>query len=135
VLALKGPLRVYSIGNLDTRLDSLGKCFTKVDLSQVSEIDTAGAWLAWRVAHDCEAEIVGASDLASRLMAAVGQVGDRKAEPPQPLGPFRRIFEGVGATVTAWGAGLVRVVGFLGALLLAFGSVIRHPGRFRTKAL
>ena len=42
VLALKGPLRVHSLGNLDAQLDALEEDVGRVDLAQVTEIDTTG---------------------------------------------------------------------------------------------
>ena len=42
-----------------------------VDLSRVDSLDTVGAWTAWRVARDEDAEIVGASEEANRLIEAV----------------------------------------------------------------
>ena len=70
-IALTGPLTVSSIGVVDRHLRHYDEPVARVDLSEVSEIDTVGAWTAWRVARDHEAEITGASDQAQRLIAAV----------------------------------------------------------------
>lgn len=134
-VALKGPLLVSSIGGLDVRLGSVTGQVAQVDLAGVSDIDTAGAWLAWRFARDHDAEIAGASDKAQRLIAAVSlaDIDDgAKAERP---GAFFRVSETIGAKVYGARRGLYRSLGFIGALLLAAGGILRHPGRFRGKAL
>ena len=49
-IALSGPLTVSSIGIVDRRLRELDLRFNRIDLSGVTEIDTVGAWTAWRIA-------------------------------------------------------------------------------------
>ena len=50
--------------------------------------------------------------------------------------PLRtRALEFTGQWTVAFGHGVVRMVAFLGAILVALGSVIRHPRRFRLKSL
>ncbi len=134
-VVLTGPLRVASIGDLDARLGALQEPVARLDLSQVSAIDTAGAWLAWRLARDWQVDIAGASDEARRLIAAVSQSRGTGEDPSARLGPFVRIADWVGSKVAGFGAGVIGVIGFIGALLIAFGSLIRHPSRFRLKAL
>ncbi len=134
-LALKGPLRVSSIGNLDSRLEALPDPVTLVDLSQAGDIDTAGAWLAYRIARDRQAEITGASAKARRLIAAVGRATGEDEHLPEPPALPLRIAEWMGKRVVGGVDGLVRIVGFTGAMLVAAGDTIRHPSRFRGKAL
>jgi len=134
-LALTGPLRVGSLGNLDERIEAAGGEFAYVDLGGVSSIDTSGAWLALRIAEENGAEITGASDKAERLIRAVSAA--RESEPAElpKYGLMDRILEQVGAVVTGWGAGIVQVMGFLGEMLISLGTLIRHPSRFRVTAL
>ena len=134
-LLLSGPMRVSSLGDLDRRVEATGQDIAAVDLSAVPEIDTAGAWLAWRIAQDHEAEIVGASDKARRLIAAVSGANEEVDDPnPRPR-LFARVAGNIGAAVLNARAGVYSTVGFLGALLIAFGGILRHPSRFRGKAL
>ena len=134
-IALSGPLRVSSIGDLDARLGQVAGPIARVDLARVSDIDTAGAWLASRVAREHGAEIAGASEQARRLIAAVGVAQEWQAEAP-PRAPFaERVLAGLGVMAIEWVEGLKRIVGFFGAMLLAAGDLIRHPSRFRGKAL
>jgi phospholipid/cholesterol/gamma-HCH transport system permease protein len=63
--------------------------------------------------------------------------GSRSAEDVSP--PKLPLWEGasarMGSWVTAAWRGILGVVGFLGQILIAGGSLARHPSRFRTKAL
>lgn len=134
-LVLTGPLLISSVGPLDQRLRSLDTPVARVDLSQVAEIDTVGAWLAWRVADEHGARIDGASDLALRLINAVKSAASKAdiTPPHRPLG--ERVPEAVGNQMVEWGHGAVSLIGFLGAILIAMMGTIRHPTRFRGKAL
>ncbi|MGN6358613.1 MAG: MlaE family lipid ABC transporter permease subunit [Novosphingobium sp.] len=134
-LSFQGPLLVSTVGLIEQRLRILDEPLAKVDLSAVPQIDTVGAWLAWRLSRDCGAEITGASDEAKRLIEAVSK-SDASApiRPPRP--PLaERVPLGVGKLVVGWGQGVVGILSFIGSLILAFGAVIRHPHRFRGKAL
>ncbi|HVR90833.1 MAG TPA: ABC transporter permease [Novosphingobium sp.] len=134
-LALQGPLVVASIGVLDRRLRELADPVTKVDLTAISDIDTVGAWTVFRLTRDNQAEVVGASDKAQRLIAAVGAAeGGGDITPPRAQF-FQRVPEELGKLVSGWGTGTLQVLGFLGAILVALGALIRHPSRFRGKAL
>jgi phospholipid/cholesterol/gamma-HCH transport system permease protein len=134
-VALTGPLTVSSIGPVDRRLRELDEDVARVDLSAVSDIDTVGAWTAWRVARDNDAEIVGASEQAERLIAAIsGSKGTAAIIPPRP-DMVERVPAAVGELVIGWGRGSVGIVAFLGATLLSAWHLIRSPSRFRAKAL
>jgi phospholipid/cholesterol/gamma-HCH transport system permease protein len=135
-LALKGSLRVHCLGDLDQRLGVLDKPLDRIDLSQVNDMDTAGAWLAWRIADEHGAKITGASDEAERLIATVGkalEAADEHLEERPPL--LDRVNEWLRVRLLNYSAGLYRVVGFLGETFISLGDVIRHPARFRGKAL
>ena len=135
VVVLRGPLRVSSIGDLDRRLEALDERVARIDLSQVSDIDTAGAWIAWRFARDWGAEISGASEQARRLIAAVSQARGDDEDFPVRASLFNRISAGLGKRVVGAGHGTIGVLGFLGASVVSLGAVLIHPGRFRGKAL
>ncbi|WP_404480599.1 ABC transporter permease [Novosphingobium sp. BL-52-GroH] len=135
VLALKGPLRVHSLGNLDAKLNGLTGKFTRLDMSGVTDIDTTGAWLVTHYAGERNLEITGESEQARRLFAAIGNIEDREPE-LEPQLPFAtRTLAELGDLVAAWGQGILKIIGFLGELIVAFGHVIRHPSRLRGTAL
>jgi phospholipid/cholesterol/gamma-HCH transport system permease protein len=135
VVVLSGPLTVASIAVVDLALRDYAGDVARIDLSAVSEIDTVGAWTVWRVLRDHQAELSGASDQAQRLIAAVskskgeGEIGAHRL----PLVP--RIADGIGRLVSGWGGGSVRILGFLGAVLVAGWGLMRNPGRLRGLAV
>jgi phospholipid/cholesterol/gamma-HCH transport system permease protein len=134
-VTLTGPLRVSSIGDLDQRLEALGQTVARIDLAQVSDIDTAGAWIAARFARDWGAQITGASDPARRLIAAVSKSSGRNEDVSARSGWLTRLTGGLGRQITGAAQATYVVLGFLGATLLAIGSVLFHPRRLRFKAL
>ena len=134
-LALSGPWLVSSIGALEPELRGIEGPVARIDLSDVSEIDTVGAWVACDLAERLEAEVVGASERATRLMDAVCDLGESQelAAPRDAI--WTRIAAGTGDKVYGARKGIYGVLGFLGAILSASGTLIRHPRRFRGKAL
>ena len=134
-VALSGPLTVSAIGVIDRQLRHFDKPVVAVDLTGVTEIDTVGAWVAWRIADSSGAKITGASDKARRLIDAVGKgYGEADIHPPRPA-IMERVPQAIGELVTGWGQGTLSIIGFLGATLSAAGGLIAHPRRFRIKAL
>jgi len=135
VLRLSGPYLVSSIGAIDDDLDAIIGPFATIDLSEVSEIDTVGAWIATRLARQHGAEITGASARAQRLIRAVQQSASQEPAEPvhEPIWQWLPLFMGIKAE-QAW-HGIVGVVGFLGQVLIAFGTLLRNPRRFRWTAL
>jgi phospholipid/cholesterol/gamma-HCH transport system permease protein len=89
-LVLTGPLIVSSIGRLDASLRGSAERFAHIDLSQVGEVDTVGAWTVWRLARDSGADIVGASDKARRLIAAVHRNELDEGTAPRAHHPIRQ---------------------------------------------
>ncbi len=134
-LVLSGSLRVHAIGELDRQLDEASPRFSRLDLSEVADIDTSGAWLVMRLAEHNQAEIVGASDKAARLMQAISDIRQSEAEPPKVETLFNRTLIEMGQIMFGWGRGSLAILSFLGALIISLGSLIRHPKRFRGKAL
>ncbi len=135
-LVLTGPLVVSSVGRIDTALRGMDERFAAIDISQAHEVDTVGAWIVWRLSRDSGAQIIGASDKAERLIAAVHRKELKEAEAPKEEVPIPvRVPEQVGGFVISYGRGVLSLLSFLGALIVALGSVIRHPARFRTTAL
>ena len=134
-LAMRGPLVVSSIGVIDRRLRELDGTVGAVDLAGVTDIDTVGAWILYRLTRDHDAKLTGVSDKAQRLIAAVSAAQGGGDIRPHRKHLFRRVPEEIGILVGSWGTGTVQVLGFLGAVLVALGNLIRHPSRFRIKAL
>ncbi len=132
-VVLSGPLVVASIGPLDRQLRGTEGPFTHIDLSGVGEVDTVGAWTVWRFARDSGADIVGASDKARRLIAAVHRSElEEEAQPEgaSPLSP-QGIAARTGQWVLAYGEGVKHFLAFLGELIVALATLLRHPSRMR----
>ena len=100
VLALRGPLVVASVGPLDQELRKLDQQFASVDLSGIKDIDTVGAWTAWRIARDHDAQIVGANETARRLIEAVQSNESAADIAPPRIAIIERVPEAVGQLVT-----------------------------------
>ena len=135
VLALSGPLTVASIGVVDRALRELDSVVARIDLSRVTQIDTVGAWTVWRLVRDHQAELTGASDQAQRLIAAVSKSSGEGHTGEHRLPVVPRTLQGVGVLVSGWGEGTVRILSFLGAVLVACWGILRSPSRMRWLAV
>jgi phospholipid/cholesterol/gamma-HCH transport system permease protein len=106
-----------------------------IDASQVSKLDTFGAWLIERLRRsltqgDVEATIAGLSADYSSLVDEVRRV---KATPPAHATSvtITGILDQIGRSVAGFGTTIIELVDMLGAILAAAGRVIIHPSRFR----
>lgn len=134
-LVFSGSLLVSTIGAIDQDVRTLDGPLASIDLSNIDEIDTVGAWTVLSIAREHDAEIIGANDRASRLIEAVGGAqSDAELKPDRPR-IFERVPNAIGKQLSGWLSGLLNFLSFLGGLIVAMGSVIRHPRRFRMKAL
>ena len=134
-LVLSGRLLVSTVGLLDRELRDLETPFATVDLGGVTEIDTVGAWVAWRIARDHGAAITGASAKAARLIEAVKSSESHAEIRPARIPLAERVPMIVGDTIIDWGRGLENLLGFLGAILVAMWQTTLHPSRFRLRSL
>lgn len=135
-LAFTGPLTISTAGALDDRLRGLPDRVGRIDLSGVDKMDTVGAWTVWRLSREQDAAIVNAGEGPERLIEAVKKADENTARIRAPRLPFMKRVPGhVGMIVSGLGRGSLRVLGFLGQVVLAAGTVARHPGRFRGNAL
>ncbi len=133
-IVLQGPMRVDTIGLIERDLRNFDGKLAAIDLSAVDEIDTVGAWIVARLADEHDADITGANETAERLLKVVDvPEGDAVVRPPR--GPLvERVLYGAGEYVQDWGKGTIGLLSFLGRIVLAFGSIIRHPRRFPMRA-
>ena len=134
-LTLTGPYLVSTIGAIDEELRAIDAPIAKVDISQVSEIDTVGAWVACNIASANHADITGASDRAERLLGALDGIHSDEALAAPRLPIWSRVPEAMGQKMFNARGGVIGVVSFLGAIILAAGNVIRYPRKFRSVAL
>ena len=136
ILRVSGNLTLSGLGDLPARLASLSSSSARrVDLSGVERMDTVGAWLVHCLIRDRGATVEGADDSATRLLEQVAAADQPLKVRPDHTSSAVRMLAQVGkATVTAWKT-LVGLVGFLGATLMAFGTLLRHPGKIRGNAI
>ncbi|MBO9601716.1 MAG: ABC transporter permease [Novosphingobium sp.] len=135
-LTLTGALLISSIAVLDRRFrEWSGGEVAEIDLSQAGAIDTVGAWTVWRFARDHDAKITGCTNEATRLIDAIKDFGGEADISPRRPPILERVPQGVGNLVVSWGLGVIRLVGFLGAIIASFGTLIAHPRRLRWTAI
>jgi phospholipid/cholesterol/gamma-HCH transport system permease protein len=106
-----------------------------IDVSQISRLDTFGAWLIERLRRsltrgDVEAKIAGLSLNYSSLVDEVRRV-PAADPPPARQRALTGLLEDVGRNVVGFGTTLTGLIGMLGAVLAASGRVMRHPRSFR----
>jgi phospholipid/cholesterol/gamma-HCH transport system permease protein len=130
-----GNLSLAHLGDLADRLDNVDDGVSRIDLSGIDRIDTVGAWVVHRFAAQRKAEIVGLSDDGARLMDQVQAADQPVAMPAKPLPAGLRVLDEIGEAVSQAGRTLLGLLGFMGATVLAFANVARHPKRFRFNAV
>ncbi|MGB7373782.1 MlaE family lipid ABC transporter permease subunit [Pontixanthobacter sp.] len=134
-LVLSGRYLVSTLGRTNQQLRAIDAPVSAVDLAGVTAIDTVGAWVASTLAQRHGAEITGAKERSLRLLEAVKIRESSGSVAPDRLPVWQRVPDHVGAMMRDLLRGMAGVVGFLGQIILAIGSVIRHPSRFRGRAL
>lgn len=135
ILRFHGDLTLSRLGVLPTRLDRMKGDDFVVDLSEVDRMDTIGAWIVHRLVRDRGAEVVGAGRDVSLLLKQVEQADQPVKVRPDPMPPFVRILDEMGSATAIAGRTLYGLLGFFGALLIAFWHVIKNPRRFRFNAV
>ena len=106
-----------------------------IDLSDVTRMDTVGAWLVYRTVRDRNAKVVGASPEAKSLLDQVADADRPVKVHPEERGGFVRVLRELGEWVAESGVTLVGLLGFFGATLVGFANLIRRPKRFRVNAV
>jgi phospholipid/cholesterol/gamma-HCH transport system permease protein len=130
-----GALTLAQLGDLPDRLGAISDPVKSVDLSGIERIDTIGAWIVRRFANQHGAEVRGANADATRLMAEVDRADQPVRVRPDSRPAFFRVLEEIGAAVAQAGRTLLGLLAFLGAMIVAAGTVIAHPRRFRWNAV
>lgn len=134
-LALSGPLTLAAIGPFERALQGITTPISAIDLAEVEEIDTVGAWVVCQLAHAHACDITGASASARRLLDAVQAISAGDDIHPTIIPVWERVPLTLGKQIYAARAGIYGVVGFFGQILLGAASLLRHPTRFPIKAL
>jgi phospholipid/cholesterol/gamma-HCH transport system permease protein len=134
-VVLSGNFSLAHLGDLPRRIDSIGGDVARIDLEGVEHIDTIGAWLVHRLADRTQAQVVGAGEDAQRLLDVVARNDRPQEAPPRQMSPPLRILDQLGAATKITANTMVGLLGFLGGTVMAFGQLLRHPGRIRWNAI
>ena len=134
VLRFSGDLSLARIDDLPERLSSVEGEVSRIDLSAVDRIDTIGAWIVHRFAHQHHAMIEGLDESGRHLMEQVEAADQPVRMRPQSVASFRRVLGEIGDATATAGRTAIGLLGFLGATFVALWSVMRHPSRFRFNA-
>ncbi|MGI3209864.1 ABC transporter permease [Roseovarius tibetensis] len=139
-LVLSGVLTVQTLARLHPQLDGLPPKATRIDLSGVERLDTAGAWaiatLQQRMSDaGCDADLQGASephaDLMKTVSAAMPDIPDTTAKRPS----WADRLETIGRGITSGGVFAMELSGYLGLFIARLGRAFVHPSEFRLTAL
>jgi phospholipid/cholesterol/gamma-HCH transport system permease protein len=134
-LVVTGPLTISTIGARDRELRAFEGHVDTIDLSQAGAIDTVGAWTVLRFSREQDAKITGAGEQASRLLQAVEEARSSAALLPPRSRLTLRVPETLGKYVVEFGTSSRDMLGFAGYILVAGFGLLRHPSRFRPKAV
>lgn len=106
---------------------------TCIDISQVVQLDTAGAWflLDQQLGASCAVEIAGATQAQAQLINTV-----RLNMPPDAATTEGRLsipdrFEMFGRRLVRGFRMTVEIISFFGQVIATIGGTIRHPSRLR----
>ena len=136
VLALAGPLTLPHARELSALFDTADGPVDEIDLGGVDALDTVGAWLVHCHATGAHARVVGATPQQAELFERVA-AADQPVDIRQPRRgrPIRRAVGGIGRDLEAGWHGFLALLSFFGGTVVAFGSTVRHRGRFRVNAV
>ena len=143
VVAVGGSWVVRTAGELDRRLHDIapGKLRSiTLDLSEVTALDTSGAWLLLRTQRRLVAEgrEVAIENLAPILAPLLQQVAETGCEVPPDMHPRRRFGDfiaRIGKVTITQIVGAGALLGFIGLVAITVMRTIRHPSRVRLAAL
>jgi phospholipid/cholesterol/gamma-HCH transport system permease protein len=131
---LVGALTIARAGSTEREIAAQPDPLT-LDLSEVSRMDTVGAWLVHRTVRDRGARVVGASPEAKALLKQVAEADNPVRVHAELPGGFVGMLRELGLWITEVGITLVGLLGFFGATLIGFGALFRRPRRFRLNAV
>jgi phospholipid/cholesterol/gamma-HCH transport system permease protein len=131
---LSGALTIVRAGSTERELATLPDPLT-IDLSGVEKMDTVGAWLVHRAMRDRGAKVIGASPDGQQLLDQVADADHPTRVRPEQTNSASRALDELGAWTIEAGRTLVGLLGFLGAVIVGVGAIIRRPKRFRLNAV
>lgn len=137
VLRLSGDWTATGLGRTPRRLQEQlrGRRLKGVELADLGRFDTAGALAILQAAEGTlPAEAWAARPEAGRIYAMVERMERQAPAPPRRADPVTRSFAKIGRGTHELGVETLLSVAFLGRLIAAIGSALRHPNRIRWAA-
>jgi phospholipid/cholesterol/gamma-HCH transport system permease protein len=134
-LVFTGALTLSQLGELPTRLERDPPSADMIDISAVEQMDTIGAWVIHRLSRDADAPITGATTDSAQLIAQVSRSDVPMKVRPDHVFPIVRVLGEIGEATQIAGRTLLGLLGFFGAICIAFANIVRHPSRFRLDAV
>jgi phospholipid/cholesterol/gamma-HCH transport system permease protein len=134
-IRFSGRMTLARMGDLPKRLDALAVPPKQIDLSIIERIDTVGAWVVYKLALTHDAEIMGASEDAARLIQQVASAGTDVKVRPDRINPFAQVLDQIGDAVVVSARTLIGLVSFFGSIILSSFEMLRHPSRIRLNAV
>lgn len=136
-LRLAGDWSTVAVGRMGDRLKAEldGRSVTALDLDDLGRFDTAGALaVAQAMSRPIPESAWSVRPEAGRLYRMVAKLDCMTAEPPRRSAPMTRGFAKVGRGVYDFGAEAMLSLAFLGRLMAAVLTTLKHPGRIRWAA-
>jgi phospholipid/cholesterol/gamma-HCH transport system permease protein len=108
-----------------------------MDVSGVTALDTAGAWLILSQARRSGAAVTGATPAQTLLLTAVKDALPPDARPAKPRRHAELLerIDHLGRDATAGALGLARITGFFGQVVARFTGILVRPWRMRVTSL
>ncbi|SHG06869.1 phospholipid/cholesterol/gamma-HCH transport system permease protein [Kaistia soli DSM 19436] len=135
-----GPWTLSNADHLEGEVDKAvaaasGKA-TRIDLSDVDHIDTAGGWLITRLEREIKAkggsvDVEGGSDNVMRLLSALESVERELPPRRKQIGVGMELLEGIGRAMYGAVSDLEAGLNILGGVTVGLLNAVRHPSRFR----
>jgi phospholipid/cholesterol/gamma-HCH transport system permease protein len=112
----------------------------KLDMAEVRELDTLGAWLLEKISRRATAaghrtEVVGVADNYAGLIEEVRQVNRHNPAPVRALNPVVAKLNDIGRSSIGATEDVTAFLQMLGSLFLALFSVLRRPKSLRLTSL
>ena len=108
----------------------------KVDMAELRELDTLGAWLLEKISRRAtRAEVIGVADNYAGLIEEVRQVNRHNPAPVRKLNPVMAMLNDLGRAAIGGTEDVSAFLQMLGSLFLALVGAVRRPRSLRLTSL
>lgn len=143
VVAARGPWTLHALGELQAALSALDGRAAKaarIELRELSALDTGGAWLLHRLRRSLEDKgiavaFAGASPENAALIERIAAADKAQPLPAPRISPLREMVERVGVATFAFGREARNLLAFFGLTVATLWRVALHPSRLRIVSL